>query len=121
MRKQCVAIVAVLAFAATAGSAQAQSPLGGLLGTGAQCTGGLVSVTLGTTTVCVAPSVPGVPSTPGGVPTQSCPDGGVADGVLGQGRACVLPGQALPPVPGSCASCRRTSSPSPTRRSVVTG
>lgn len=99
MRKQCVAlsaIVAVLAFAGMAGSAQAQTPLDGILGTGTACTGGLISVAIGGTTVCVAPSVPGAPSTPDGVTTQTCPSGGVAVDIAGQGVVCLLSGNAIP-------------------------
>jgi hypothetical protein len=59
------------------------------------CTGGLVSVNLGGTTVCAAPSV----TSPAG--TQSCTSGGIAINVAGQGTLCLAPGQNLGTVPGS--------------------
>jgi hypothetical protein len=67
-----------------------------VVGTGTDCAaGGLVTISLGGTTVCVAPTVAPIAG------TTSCSDGGIAVEIAGQGVACLPAGSNLGTVPGS--------------------
>lgn len=65
----------------------------GVLGSGSECTGGLVTISLGGTPVCVAPTVAPLAG------TTTCPNGGIAVEVAGQGILCLAPGQSLGTIP----------------------
>jgi hypothetical protein len=67
----------------------------GVVGTGTQCSSGLVAVSLGGQAVCAAPTVAAADG------TSSCADGGVAVEVAGQGVICLVAGSSLGTVPGS--------------------
>lgn len=78
--------------------------VGGLVGTDAQCESGLVSVSLGGTTVCVLPDAPATPQ------ATSCAPGTIAVEIAGQGVVCVAADptaiEVLPTNPDGSAQCR---------------
>jgi hypothetical protein len=102
-------VLAMVAIGASASPAAAQGlplpPLPGLpglpsapdnpiVGTGDQCTQGLVVINLGGTTVCAVPDAPQLGAAP------ACPDGSIAATVSAQALVCLLPGggqAACPP------------------------